>query len=443
VSPSWSSRKTTPPRQGTARELLDLRAIREDPEPYRKALARRGVAGELDRVLAQDEKRRELVARVEQLRAEQNRGSKSIGSAKDPGQRQAFIEQVRLVSDQLGALEPPLAAVEEELAAAVARLPNIPDEAAPDGQSEEDNVEVRRWGDPPAFGFEPQDHLALGEALGLIDVERAARTSGARFAYLTGAAARIQFALVQMGLDFAEVRGFVPVIPPVLVREEAMFGTGYFPTEAVNIYATRDDDLYLVGTSEVPLASLHAHEILDPVSLPRRYVGYSTCFRREAGSYGKDTRGIFRLHQFDKLEMFSFVLPGESGGEHQRFLSWEEEFFQSLEIPYRVVDTCLGDLGASAARKFDLEAWMPGQGKYREVTSTSNTTDYQARRLEARVRLPEGNRPAHTVNGTLCAIGRTLIALLENHQRADGSVVLPDALAAHLPERYRRLTPQG
>jgi seryl-tRNA synthetase len=423
--------------------LLDLRAIREDPEPYRKALARRGFAGELDRVLALDEKRRELVARVEQLRAEQNRGSKSIGSAKDPGQRRAFIEQVRLVSDELNTLEPPLAAVEEELAAASASLPNIPDEGAPDGQSEEDNVEVRRWGEPPALGFEPQDHLALGEALGLIDVERAARTSGARFAYLTGAAARIQFALVQMGLDFAEARGFVPVVPPVLVREEAMFGTGYFPTEAVNIYATREDDLYLVGTSEVPLASLHAHEILQPASLPKRYVGYSTCFRREAGSYGKDTRGIFRLHQFDKLEMFSFVLPGESEGEHQRFLSWEEEFFQSLEIPYRVVDTCLGDLGASAARKFDLEAWMPGQGRYREVTSTSNTTDYQARRLEARVRLSEGNRPAHTVNGTLCAIGRTLIALLENHQRADGSVILPDALARHLPERYRHLLPRA
>jgi seryl-tRNA synthetase len=423
--------------------LLDLRAIREDPEPYRKALARRGVAGELDRVLVLDEKRRELVARVEQLRAEQNRGSKAIGSAKDSGQREAFIEHVRVASDELKAVEPPLAAVEEELVAAMAMLPNIPDEAAPDGESEEENVEVRRWSEPPAFGFEPKDHLALGEALGLIDMERATRTSGARFAYLTGAAARIQFALVQMGLDFAEARGFAPVVPPVLVREEAMFGTGYFPTEAVNIYATRDDDLYLVGTSEVPLASLHAHEILEPASLPKRYVGYSTCLRREAGSYGKDTRGIFRLHQFDKLEMFSFVLPGESGSEHQRFLWWEEEFFQSLEIPYRVVDTCIGDLGASAARKFDLEAWMPGQGKYREVTSTSNTTDYQARRLEARVRLPEGNRPAHTVNGTLCAIGRTLIAVLENHQRADGSVVLPDALARHLPERYRRLTPQG
>ncbi len=421
--------------------MLDLKAIRENPEPYRKALARRGVADELDRVLSLDERRRELVARVEQLRAEQNRASKAIGSAGDARERQEMIDRVRQVSSELEGLEPDLARIEEELFLASALLPNIPDDAVPDGASEEDNVEVRRWGGPPSFGFEPKDHLALGEALGLIDVERAARTAGARFAYLTGAAARIQFGLVQMGLDFAEARGFTPVIPPVLVREEAMFGTGFFPTDAVNIYATRDDDLYLVGTSEVPLASLHAQEILEPAPLPRRYVGYSTCFRREAGTYGKDTRGIFRLHQFDKLEMFSFVLPEDSVAEHERFLSWEEEFFRSLEVPYRVVDTCIGDLGAPAARKFDIEAWLPAQGRYREVTSTSNTTDFQARRLEVRVRLPEGNRTVHTVNGTLCAIGRTLIAVLENHQQEDGSVRLPQALATYVPERYRHLRP--
>jgi len=331
--------------------------------------------------------------------------------------------------------------VEEELREVAARLPNVPDEAAPDGLSEEDNVEVRRWGEPPAFDFEPRDHLALGEALGLLDVERAAKTSGSRFAYFIGSAVRIQFALVQMGLDFAEARGFALVIPPVLVREEAMFGTGFLPTDAVNIYSTREDDLYLAGTSEVPLASLHAHEILDAGGLPKRYVGYSTCFRREAGTYGKDMRGIFRLHQFDKLEMYSFVLPEDSRSEHERFLGWEEEFFRSLEVPYRVVDTCIGDLGASAARKFDLEAWVPSQGKYREVTSTSNTTDFQARRLECRVRVPDGNRTVHTVNGTLCAIGRTLIALLENNQWADGSVTLPKALHPYLPERDRVLAP--
>ena len=381
-------------------------------------------------MLALDEDRRRLTARVEELRADQNRGSKEVAAA-DSSARDALIVHLRDVSAELKELEPRLARVEEELREAGARLPNVPEESAPDGLSEEDNVEIRRWGDQPDFGFEPRDHLALGEALGLIDVERAAKTSGSRFAYLTGAAVRVQFALVQMGLDFAESRGFTLVIPPVLVREEAMFGTGFLPTEAVNIYTTREDDLYLVGTSEVPLASLHAREILDAADLPKRYVGYSTCFRREAGTYGKDMRGIFRLHQFDKLEMFSFVLPEESRSEHERFLGWEEEFFRSLEIPYRIVDTCTGDLGSSAARKFDVEAWSPSQGKYREVTSTSNTTDFQARRLECRVRLPDRNHTLHTVNGTLCAIGRTLIALLENHQRADGSVGVPKVLVPY------------
>jgi len=393
-------------------------------------------------VLALDEDRRRLTARVEELRADQNRGSKEVAAA-DSSARDALIVHLRDVSAELKELEPRLARVEEELREAGARLPNVPEESAPDGLSEEDNVEIRRWGDQPDFGFEPRDHLALGEALGLIDVERAAKTSGSRFAYLTGAAVRVQFALVQMGLDFAESRGFTLVIPPVLVREEAMFGTGFLPTEAVNIYTTREDDLYLVGTSEVPLASLHAREILDAADLPKRYVGYSTCFRREAGTYGKDMRGIFRLHQFDKLEMFSFVLPEESRSEHERFLGWEEEFFRSLEIPYRIVDTCTGDLGSSAARKFDVEAWSPSQGKYREVTSTSNTTDFQARRLECRVRLPDRNHTLHTVNGTLCAIGRTLIALLENHQRADGSVALPRALHLYLPEVDQVLAPRG
>jgi len=389
-------------------------------------------------VLALDEEWRRLTVRVEELRAEQNRGSKDIAAA-DPSARERLIDHLREVSGELKGLEPQLARVEEELREVAARLPNVPDEAAPDGLSEEDNVEVRRWGEPPAFDFEPRDHLALGEALGLLDVERAAKTSGSRFAYLIGPAVRVQFALVQMGLDFAEARGFTPVIPPVLVREEAMFGTGFLPNDAVNIYSTREDDLYLAGTSEVPLASLHAHEILDAGELPKRYAGYSTCFRREAGTYGKDMRGIFRLHQFDKVEMYSFVLPEDSRSEHERFLGWEEEFFRSLEIPYRVVDTCTGDLGASAARKFDLEAWIPSQRKYREITSTSNTTDFQARRLECRVRLPEGNRTVHTVNGTLCAIGRTLIALLENNQREDGSLTLPKSLHPYLPERDRVL----
>ncbi|MGH2556818.1 MAG: serine--tRNA ligase [Actinomycetota bacterium] len=420
--------------------MLDLKAIREDPEPYRKALARRGAAEDLDRALALDEERRKLTVRVEELRAEQNRGSKEVAAA-TPDERQEVIERLKPISETLRGLEPQLARAEDELAELLAAIPNVPDEAAPDGATEDDNVEFKRWGEPPSFGFEPRDHVELGETLGLIDIDRGARTSGARFAYLTGPAVRIQFALVQLGLQFAEARGFLPVVPPVLVREEAMFGTGFFPTDAVNIYATREDELYLVGTAEVPLAAFHAHEILEPEDLPRRYVGYSTCFRREAGTYGKDTRGIFRVHQFDKLEMFSFVLPEASRTEHEEFLAFEEEWVQSLRIPYRVVDTCLGDLGASAARKFDIEAWMPGQGKYREITSTSNTTDYQARRLEVRVRLPEANKTVHTVNGTLCAIGRILIAILENGQQEDGSVILPEILRQHLPEPLWVLRP--
>ena len=378
------------------------------------------------------------MARVEELRAEQNKGSKQVASANE-GERAAMIERLRFVSEELKEIEPDLERIEEQLVAAAARLPNVPDESVPDGTSEEDNQVLRTVGEPPGFEFEPRDHLAIGEELGAIDVERGAKTSGARFAYLLGAAVRVQFALVQYGLEFAARHGLTPVIPPVLVREEAMFGTGFLPTDEAQLYVTREDGLYLVGTSEVSLASLHASELLDPVDLPKRYLGYSTCFRREAGTYGKDTRGIFRVHQFDKLEMFSFVLPEESRDEHERLLSIEEEWVVSLGIPYRVVNVCTGELGAPASKKYDVEAWLPGQGRYREITSASNTTDYQARRLECRVRLPGGNRPVHTLNGTLCAIGRTIIALFENGQRADGSVELPEALHPFLPERDRAL----
>lgn len=392
-------------------------------------------------MLALDQERRRLLLAVETARAEQNRGSREVAPSEGV-ERQALIQRLRAVSEELRADQERLARVEEELRELAARLPNIPDESVPEGTSEEDNVEVRRWGEPPAFDFEPKDHVALGQELGLIDIERGVRTSGARFAYLTGAAVEIQFALVRLGFEFAAEAGFTAAVPPVLVREEAMYGTGFLPTDEAQIYVTREDDLYLVGTSEVSLAAMHTGEILEPDSLPRRYLGYSTCFRREAGTYGKDTRGIFRVHQFDKLEMFSFVLPEESSYEHERLLAWEERWVQALEIPYRVVNVCLGELGASAVKKYDIEAWLPGQGGYREITSTSNTTDYQARRLECRVRLPGGNRPVHTLNGTLCAIGRTLIALLENGQRADGSVELPQVLHGYLRDQVRVLRPE-
>ncbi len=379
-----------------------------------------------------------MIARVEELRAQQNRGSKAVPSAESSTERQALIESLRAVSDELKEIEPELARVEEELAAVSARLPNVPDDATPDGRSDEDNVEIKKVGTPPSFDFEVKDHVQLGESLGMIDIERGVRTSGARFSYLTGPAVRLEFALVQHALEFADRHRLTPVIPPVLVREDAMYATGFLPTDAVNLYVTNEDDLYLTGTSEVALAAMHAGEILEPTSLPIRYLGFSTCFRREAGSYGKDTRGIFRVHQFDKLEMFSFVVPDESQAEHERLLAIEEEWVASLNLAYRVVNVCTGELGAPAAKKYDIEAWFPGQGTYREITSTSNTTDFQARRMECRVRLSDGNRPPHTLNATLCAVGRTIVALLENGQRADGSVELPEVLGRFLPDRILR-----
>jgi seryl-tRNA synthetase len=422
--------------------VLDLKAIREDPDAFRRGLARRSpeLAADLDRVLELDRRRRELTAMVDELRADQNRGSKAVGRASG-SERDRLIASVREASDRLADMEPQLAEVEDELRRVLDRLPNVPHESVPEGETDEDNQLLEEVGDRPSLGFEPRDHVDLGEALGVIDLERAARVSGSRFAYMLGGAVPLQFALVRYCLDRLAPKGFVPVVPPVMVREEALYGTGFFPTDEASIYATRDDDLYLVGTSEVPLAGLHGDEILDPGTLPRRYVGYSTCFRREAGAHGKDTRGVFRVHQFDKVEMFSFTEPERSWEEHEFLRSCEEELIQGLEIPYRVMNVCTGELGASAAKKYDIEAWLPGQDRYRELTSCSNTTDYQARRLGIRVRYPEGNRSAHTLNGTACAVGRTLIALLENRQQEDGSVPLPEVLHPYLPEEHWVLRP--
>jgi seryl-tRNA synthetase len=422
--------------------VLDLRAIREDPDRFRQALARRSpkAVEDLDRVLELDAKRRELTVRVDDFRARKNKGSKAIGSAEED-ERERLIAEVRAASEELDGLEPQLEEVEETIADLVARIPNPPHDSVPEGADDEDNELVREVGEPPSFGFEARDHVDLGTALGIIDLERAAKVSGARFTYLLGGSVLLELALVRYCLDRLMPKGFQPVVPPVLVREEAMFGTGFLPTDEAQIYATRDDDLYLVGTSEVPLAGLHQGELLDAGSLPRRYAGYSTCFRREAGAYGKDTRGIFRVHQFDKVEMFSFTEAESSWEEHEFLLSCEEELVRGLELPYRVMNVCTGELGASAAKKFDIEVWLPGQGRYRELTSCSNTTDYQARRLECRVRYEDGNRPAHTLNGTACAVGRTLIALLENHQQEDGSVRVPAALHPYLPEAFHVLEP--
>ncbi len=423
--------------------MLDIRAIREDPEPFRRGLGRRNLGDAVDELLAADERRRSLTARVEELRAEQNRASKQIGGSQG-GEKQRLIAEVSSVSAELKELEPELTGAEQALADLLAKVPNVPHDSAPDGFTDEDAVEIRRHGEPPSFDFPPLDHAELGALLGVLDTERGARTSGSRFVYLLGDIVHLQFALVRHAMDVLCDRGFTPVIPPVLVREEAMYGTGFLPTDEVNIYKTSEDDLYLVGTSEVPLAAFHMGEILDEGDLPVLYAGYSTCFRREAGSYGKDLGGMFRVHQFDKVEMFAFTTPETSWDVHERILSIEEEIIGNLELPYRVVNVAAGDLGAAAAKKYDIEGWLPGQDRYRELTSCSNCTDYQARRLQTRVRRPSGEiEVLHTLNGTATAVGRTLIAILENFQQADGGVALPKVLHGYLPEGLRELHPRA
>ena len=422
--------------------MLDVKAIREDPEPFRAGLARRNLAEAVGTILEADRRRRELIQRVEELRAAQNRASKEIGSAEGE-RKQALIAEVSNVSAELRQLEPDLQGADAALAEILAATPNVPHESAPDGFTDEDAVEVRRSGEPPSFSFEPKDHAVLGAALGVLDTDRGARTSGSRFAYLLGDLVFVEFALVRHALDVLVSRGFTPVVPPVLVREEAMYGTGFLPTDEVNIYVTREDELYLVGTSEVPLAAYRMSEILDEGDLPIRYAGFSTCFRREAGSYGKDLGGMFRVHQFDKVEMFSFSAPEASWDEHEFMVDIEEEIIGNLELPYRVVNIAAGDLGGAAAKKYDIEVWLPGQARYRELTSCSNCTDYQARRLQTRVRRGDGTvEVLHTLNGTATAIGRTLIAILENFQQEGGSVVLPKALHPYLPDAVRELTPR-
>ncbi len=374
-------------------------------------------------MLELDERRRELLPELEGIRAEQNAASKEIGAAKQRGEDAAeAIAAMEDVAARGRSLSDELAKVEADLNGALAELPNIPDEDAPP----EDTV-LREVGEA---GHSGRDHLELAGPL--IDMAAAARVSGSRFAYLKGDLVMLEIALVRWALEKVRGHGFEPVIPPVLVREQALYGTGFLPDTEQQLYRLADDDLYLVGTSEVPLASLHAGEVLDEAALPVRYAGFSPCFRREAGAAGKDTRGIFRVHQFDKVEMFAFVRPEDSPAEHERLLVIEEEILQELEVPYRVVNIAVGDLGASAAKKYDLEAWLPGQERYRELTSCSNTTDFQARRLDIRWR-PEGGKPAtlHTLNGTAVAVGRTIIALLENGQREDGSVTLPQVLGEH------------
>jgi seryl-tRNA synthetase len=428
--------------------VLDLKLIREDPERVRAALARRGeqAAAGLDAVLELDAQRRALIPTLEELRASRNAAADAIAQAKRAGEdaKEAIATQ-REVGAREKQLSGELAEIEERLQVALAPLPNLPDPTAAPGPQDEaiklvgeprvgagtgrasERESVERAEDERAAGV--RDHLELAGSM--IDMDHAAKLSGARFAYLKGDLVMVELALVRFALEKLRGHGFEPVIPPVLVRERALYGTGFLPDTEQQIYRLADDELYLVGTSEVALASLHDDEILPVERLPLRYAGFSPCFRREAGAAGRDTRGIFRVHQFDKVEMFSFVEPDQSPGEHERILAIEEEILTDLELPYRVVNIAVNDLGNSAAKKYDCEAWLPSQGRYRELTSCSNTTDYQARRLNIRVRRDGRVQMLHTLNGTAVAVGRTIIALLENGQREDGSVALPGVLAAY------------
>ena len=418
--------------------MIDIKLLRESPDLVRASQSARGEDVTLvDRVIAADENRRSAIVEFEALKAEQNALSKSVGSAKGD-EKAALLEKAKALSDAVKTAESRKNATEAEYKSVAMSLSNIVDKAAPVG-GEADFKVLEEVGRPRDFNFTPKDHVELGKILGAIDVERAAKVSGARFYYLTGVGALLELALVNYAITSASKAGFIPVIPPVLVKPAAMEGTGFLGQAAENVFHLKDEDFYLVGTSEVALAALHMDEILDAKSLPIRYAGYSPCFRKEAGSYGKDTRGIIRVHQFDKVEMFSYCSMQDAEAEHQRLLNWEKDFLNAMEIPYRVIDVATGDLGSSANRKFDCEAWIPTQNAYREVTSTSNCSDFQARRLNIRIKTESATTPVATLNGTLVAIPRMIVAILENHQQSDGSVVIPKALQGLLG--MDRLTP--
>jgi seryl-tRNA synthetase len=417
--------------------VIDPRTLRDDPDRVRAAQVRRGLSADVvDEAVRADERRRAAIVEFERLRSEQKTLGKQVPRAQGE-EKQALLERTKALSGEVRAAEAAQAEAEQAARALLASIPNLAAEESPAG-GEDDYVVLDHVGAPRDFdaeGFTPRDHVDLGRTLGAIDLERGVKVSGARFYYLTGAGADLELGLVAMAMDQARRAGFVPVIPPALVRPRAMEGTGFLGQAADDVYRIEGEDLYLVGTSEVPLAAYHSDEILDPATLPRRYAAFSPCFRKEAGSYGKDTAGIIRVHWFDKVEMFTYTTVEESFAEHERLLAWEKEFFTALELPFRVIDVAAGDLGLSAQRKFDCEAWIPTQGRYREVSSTSNCTDFQTRRLDVRGRFADGTRPLATLNGTLCAVPRTIVALLENHQQADGSVRVPAALQLYLQGR--------
>jgi seryl-tRNA synthetase len=413
--------------------VLDLKLLRDDPEAVRASQrARREDPGLVDEVLAADERRRAAIVTYERVRAEQKELGRQVAQATGDATADLLLRTKDLAAE-VKAADADSAAALAAFTGLMGRVSNVTEPGVPEG-GEDDYVVLEHVGEPPQLDFTPLDHLELGVRLGAIDTERGAKVSGARFYYLTGVGAQLQLAMLNLAMAQAAEAGFVPVVPPVLVKPEAMEGTGFLAQAAENVYHLPEEDLYLVGTSEVPLAAYHMDEVIDADRLPLRYAGWSTCFRKEAGSYGKDTRGILRVHQFDKIEMFSYVAPEDAAAVHQRLLGWEREMLAKVELPYRIIDVAAGDLGGSAARKYDCEGWVPTQGRYRELTSTSNCTTFQARRLRVRMRDADGTRPLATLNGTL-ATTRWIVAILENHQQADGSVRVPVALRPFLGGR--------
>lgn len=409
--------------------MLDIKLIRERPEYVKERLATRCKDYPVEQLLAVDKEWRELTSKVGKLRAEKNRMARLISKSEDKAKAIAEVEKI---NQEIEYCEAKLAELDAERTRILSLLPNLPHETVPVGPDENSNVVVREWGHIPNFKFKPRDHIELGEMHGLIDVERAGKVSGARFAYIKKELVFLEFAIVQFALRELVKEGFVAVIPPVLVREMALFGTGFLPTGREDVYKIEGEDLYLAGTAEVPIGAMHAGEIFEKKELPKYYVGFSTCFRTEAGAHGRDTKGIFRVHQFDKIEMFKFVLPETSWEEHEKLLASAENLVRKLQLPYRVVNIASGELGPSAAKKYDIEVYFPGQGKYREMISCSNCTDYQARRLNIRYRDVDGLKFVHTLNSTALAIGRTIVAIMENYQREDGMIEVPKVLREFL-----------
>ena len=413
--------------------MLDIKFIRENPEKVQRGCEKKQVKINIDKLLEVDKRKREVLQALEDIRAQKNQASKQIPGMKNNKEKEKIILQMRELDRNHDRINESLKKIDLKFNQLMKEIPNLPLEEVPEGKDEKENVVLRKVAEPRKFDFKPKDHLEIGEKLNLIDVKRAAKTSGTRFGFLKGQAALLEFALINFGLELLIKEGFIPVLPPVLMKPEMMEAMGYVERGGEEIYFLEKDNLFLVGTSEQIIGPMHAGEVFEENELPKRYVGFSSCFRREAGSYGKDTRGIFRVHQFDKLEMFSFTLPEKSKEEHQLMLSLEEKLMQALKIPYQIVQICAGDLGDPAAAKYDIEAWIPSQKKYRETHSTSNCTDFQARRLNIRYKDGVGRLNfVHTLNGTALAMGRIIIAILENYQQKDGTILLPEALQKYL-----------